>query len=49
MSGRVTEPKDPDDLPTLHERNPLMWWVAVISVVALVLGATGGTILIWLL
>jgi hypothetical protein len=49
MSGRVTEPSGADDLPTLHERSPLMWWVAVISIVALVLGATGGTILIWLL
>jgi hypothetical protein len=46
MSGRVTPPKDPDDdVPSLRDRSPLMWWVAVIAIVALILGSTGGVLL----
>lgn len=50
MSGRVTPPgsRDDDHLPTLRERSPWVWWVAVISVVALVVGATGGALLLFL-
>ena len=49
MSGRVTPPKDPDDLPSLKERNPTAFWVAILLVVAMVLATTGGTLLILLL
>ncbi len=49
MSRRVT-PKgsggDPDDLPTLRERNPMVWWVAVLMVVALIVGTIGSGLLI---
>ena len=49
MSGRVTPPKDPDDLPSLRERNPTAFWVAILLVVAMVLATTGGFILTALL
>jgi hypothetical protein len=46
MSGRVTPPKDPDgELPSLRERNPTAFWVAILLVVAMVLATTGGFIL----
>ncbi|MGY6500188.1 MAG: hypothetical protein ACXIVQ_04715 [Acidimicrobiales bacterium] len=44
MSGRVTRPPDPDDLPTLRDRSPGMWWVAVITVAALVITTAGGVV-----
>jgi hypothetical protein len=50
MSGRVTEPgsQGDDHLPTLRERSPWVYWVAIISVIGLVLGATGGALLLFL-
>lgn len=43
MSGRVTQPPEPDDtFPSMKERNPLAWWVAIIAVVALVLTTAAG-------
>ncbi len=45
MSGRVTEPPEPDDtFPSMKERNPLAWWVAIIAVVALVVTTATGLI-----
>jgi len=44
VAGRTT-PKgqpDPDQLPTLRERSPLVWWMAMLMVAALVLGTIGG-------
>lgn len=47
--SRYTPPRDPDDeLPDLRQRNPLMWWVAVIMVVALVLGTVGSALVVLL-
>lgn len=53
MSGRVT-PKRPksewggDHLPTLRERQPWVWWVAVLSVLSLLLGVVGTALAVWL-
>jgi hypothetical protein len=44
VTGRVTRPPDPDDLPSMKDRNPAMWWVAVIIVAALVIGAAAGLV-----
>lgn len=49
MSGRVTEPKDPDEFPSLKERNPAMFWVAIVAIVAMILATTGGFILMTVL
>ncbi|QGG95526.1 hypothetical protein [Actinomarinicola tropica] len=50
MSKRVT-PKgtsEPDDLPTLRERSPVVWWVAVLAVVGLVVGSFASALLVML-
>jgi hypothetical protein len=44
VSGRVTRPPDPDDLPSMKQRNPVVWWVAVVSAAALVLTTATGLI-----
>ncbi|MDZ7677154.1 MAG: hypothetical protein U5K29_01225 [Acidimicrobiales bacterium] len=45
MTGRVTRPPEPDDtFPSMKQRNPAMWWVAVIAVVALVLTTAAGAV-----
>ena len=44
MSGRVTRPPDPDDFPSMRERNPAMWWIAVVTIVALVMGTATGLV-----
>jgi hypothetical protein len=49
MSGRVTEPTEPhDDIASMRERNPLVWWIAVITVVGMILGSMGAGLLLWL-
>ncbi|MBK5221959.1 MAG: hypothetical protein JJE52_03600 [Acidimicrobiia bacterium] len=50
MAGRTT-PKgqaDPDRFPTLRERSPLVWWMAMLMVAALVLGTIGGGLAVFL-
>jgi hypothetical protein len=53
MSGRVT-PKRPkserggDHLPTLRERQPWVWLVAVLAVLSLLLGVVGTALAVWL-
>lgn len=45
MTGRVTRPPEPDDtFPSMKERNPAMWWVAVIAVVALLVTTAAGMV-----
>ncbi len=44
MSGRVTRPPDPDDLPSMRDRNPVAWWTAVILAVAMVLTTAAGLV-----
>jgi hypothetical protein len=44
MTGRVTRPPDPDDLPSLKDRNPAAWWVAVIIVAAMVITTAAGLV-----
>lgn len=44
MTGRVTRPPDPDELPSLKQRNPLAWWVAVLCVVGLIASTATGLI-----
>jgi hypothetical protein len=44
VTGRVTRPPDPDGLPSMRDRNPAMWWVAVITAGALVLGTAAGLV-----
>jgi hypothetical protein len=48
MNKRVT-PKgtsQPDELPSLKERNPLAYWVAVITALGLFVGTFAGGLLI---
>jgi Ni/Fe-hydrogenase subunit HybB-like protein len=51
MSGRTT-PKgggDPsNELPSLKERNPLAWWVAIIAVIGLFVGTFAGALVVLL-
>lgn len=50
MSKRVT-PKgtsEPDELPTLRERSPLVWWVAVVAVAGLVVGSFASALVVML-
>lgn len=51
MSGRVT-PKGSGDgseeLPTLRERNPLAWWVAIIAVIGLFVGTFASALVVML-
>lgn len=50
MSRRVT-PKgtgSADELPSLRERNPLAWWVAVVAVVGLVVGTFASGLVVML-
>lgn len=51
MSKRVT-PKgtatDHDELPTLRERSPVVWWVAVLAIVGLVVGSFASALLVML-
>jgi hypothetical protein len=51
VSGRVTpkgEGRGPDDLPTLRERNPLVWWVAIVAVVGLFVGTFASALVVLL-
>ena len=45
VTGRVTRPPEPDDtFPSMKERNPAMWWVAIITVAALVITTATGLV-----
>ena len=45
MTGRVTRPPEPDDtFPSMKERNPAMWWIAIITVAALVITTATGLV-----
>lgn len=44
VSGRVTPRRDPGELPSLRERNPGAWWVAVILAAAMVLSTAAGLV-----
>ncbi len=50
MSGRVTPAGGGREqtVSTMRQRNPLMWWVAVIVAVGLILSTVGGGIAIFL-
>lgn len=49
MSGRVTPPGgEPEPtVSSLRQRNPLMWWVAILVVVGLLASTVGGALLIF--
>jgi hypothetical protein len=45
VSGRVTRPPDDDHtFPSMKERNPTMWWVAVLVIAALVITTAAGAV-----
>ncbi|MDY7101433.1 MAG: hypothetical protein S0880_09625 [Actinomycetota bacterium] len=54
MTGRVTPKRPPhergqdDRLPTLRERQPWVWIVAVLAVASLLLGVVGTALAVWL-
>lgn len=51
MSRRVTPKgtgRDPDALPSLRERNPFAWWVAIITVAGLVIGSFASGLIVLL-
>lgn len=49
MTGRVTPRAEPHAESTLRRRSPLVWWIAVISVVSLLIGTIGGSLALVLL
>jgi hypothetical protein len=45
VTGRVTRPPEPDDtFPSMKQRNPAMWWIAIITVAALVITTMTGLV-----